>query len=573
MVKNTTDNQQKEYETQSIDAKIVSMIETIICNDKTGKEGFSVEGAPVIKLTRQQLYAEIWELTVTGVAKKYNVPYTLLMRQVKKADIPIPPPGYWSKISVGKPVVKPELTGSFDEVVSIFDTALSKHEKKTKEKSKPVTPAKNPPKNGNSKKQPEHIVFPEEPEIKEQYGQTYNVYKRETLYQEVWMAPVTEVAKHYKVSDVTINKVCKSLEIPTPPVGYWAKKRAGKPVKTIPLPKNNTVTQKIGIQTGLTYESKSNEKKEPLEFLNREEQAVILAIASQLLLPDENARMHTKIVAHRKSITEWKGKLRENENKGYGRRNLESPPYLADSVSEESIPRVCRIIDALAKAMEPLGCSLTDDLGFVINGETVRLDFSESKDKVPHIPTKKENLQLLEYEDAQKHHSWASKPQIRKYDHVYNGRLSLMVCYQKSFRDCKSYVIEERLGDVMIEMYEAAENHRKDHIAREEAERKKQEEEQRKEKWQKLYNAEVDRTLALVNLAEDFYTASQIRQYISVIEAANSLDEKTKKWIEWAKNKAEWYDPTIAKEDDFFGKRNHEEDSDSKQLQHIYHWW
>jgi hypothetical protein len=64
-------------------------------------------------------------------------------------------------------------------------------------------------------------------ETYEQYGQVYNIYKRETLYQEVWAKPVTEVAQHYKVSDVTIHKVCKALDVPTPAKGYWAKVRAG----------------------------------------------------------------------------------------------------------------------------------------------------------------------------------------------------------------------------------------------------------------------------------------------------------------------------------------------------------
>ena len=53
------------------------------------------------------------------------------------------------------------------------------------------------------------------PETIEKFGQAYNVYHRETLYQEVWTMPVTEVAKRYKVSDVAIHKVCKSLDIPT----------------------------------------------------------------------------------------------------------------------------------------------------------------------------------------------------------------------------------------------------------------------------------------------------------------------------------------------------------------------
>lgn len=51
-------------------------------------------------------------------------------------------------------------------------------------------------------------------------GKIQNVYRREVLYQEVWNYPITEVAKKYAVSDAAIHKVCRSMEIPTSPVGY-----------------------------------------------------------------------------------------------------------------------------------------------------------------------------------------------------------------------------------------------------------------------------------------------------------------------------------------------------------------
>jgi len=414
------------------------------------------------------------------------------------------------------------------------------------------------------------VVDSHEPETINQYGQTYNVYNREILYQEVWDAPVTEVAKRYKVSDVTIHKICKALEIPTPPAGYWAKKRAGKSVTIVSLPKNDKISQKVGVQTGLTYNTK--DKLEILAFLNEEDKFIILSVASQLLLPDEKTRMHEKIIAHRKVITEWKKKLKEYDNKGWNRRNLESPPYLANDIADETIPRACRIIDALIKAMEPLGGSLTNDLGFCINGETVRISFSESKDKVSHIPTKDENMQLLKYEENRKRNSWAPKPQIRIYDYIYNGKLRIFVQNRKEFRDCKLYSLEERIGDIMIEIYESSEDLRKKREVREETERKKKEEERRKEEFLKLYNAEVDSTISLINCSEDYEIACKIRLYISGVEASGSLDEKTKKWIDWAKDKADWYDPIIAKEDKFFGKRKHGKGTDSKKLENKRYW-
>ena len=42
---------------------------------------------------------------------------------------------------------------------------------------------------------------------------------------------------------------------------------------------------------------------------------------------------------------------------------------------------------------------------------------------------------------------------------------------------------------------------------------------------------------------------------------------------EWAKAKADWYDPTVAREDEFFGKREHEKDAEKKKLNYKGYWW
>ena len=569
---------------------------------KDGKEETGMQEEPAINMSRKQLYDEIWEMTVAGVARKYDIPYLQLLKQIKEADIPIPPSGYLSQLSSGKPVTKTELQGPVDAAVSIFRTVPNARAKKTKDKPQSMkspdvatepqkekqifVPSEGSDDIATTKSQAavtdstpvsENNISPSgytfsEPETYEQYGHTYNIYNRETLYKEVWGYPVTEVAKHYRVSDVAIHKVCKSLDIPTPPAGYWAKVRAGKPVTKSPLPKGNKPTQKTGIRTGTEYRPEI--ENETLSFLSEEDRSLVLSVATQIQLPDDNVKLHTKIIAHRRAVLEWKKKLREQEAKGWGKRGMESPLFLADTVSEETLPRVCYIIDALIRAMEPLGCTLTDNLDFVVNGETVRIAVSESKDEVKHVLTKEENMQFLKYEDEKRRHSWASKPNIRKYDHPYNGRISLTVNYSKAFRDCKSYVIEDKLGDIMIELYEASDVVRKEREAREEAERKRQEEEQRKEERKNRYNIEVDQTLALINLADDYDIACRIRRYISAVEGSGNPDEETAVWIEWAKAKADWYDPTIAKEDGFFGVREHEEEPNRKKLEHAgYRWW
>ena len=59
---------------------------------------------------------------------------------------------------------------------------------------------------------------------------------REALYEEVWTDAVTVVAPRYDLSDVGLVKICKKLGIPVPPRGYWAKVKAGRPTRKVPLP-------------------------------------------------------------------------------------------------------------------------------------------------------------------------------------------------------------------------------------------------------------------------------------------------------------------------------------------------
>ena len=180
----------------------------------------------VIRLTRTQLYDEIWEISAAGTAKKYDIPYSQFLKQIKEANIPIPPSGYWTKISFWKPVEKTALKKPFDKVVSLVkevslpkgekpepgsdpNKKLSDQQEKVRQLSVSSTVVQEQQVPDETHKVDVVAELFQEPETIKQWGQTYNVYDRETLYKEVWAAPVTEVAKKYKVSDVAIHKVCQ----------------------------------------------------------------------------------------------------------------------------------------------------------------------------------------------------------------------------------------------------------------------------------------------------------------------------------------------------------------------------
>lgn len=61
-------------------------------------------------------------------------------------------------------------------------------------------------------------------------------FKRETLHELVWTAPVSEIAWRLGVSDVGLAKLCRRAEIPTPGRGYWARMESGQHVDRPLLP-------------------------------------------------------------------------------------------------------------------------------------------------------------------------------------------------------------------------------------------------------------------------------------------------------------------------------------------------
>lgn len=56
----------------------------------------------------------------------------------------------------------------------------------------------------------------------------WNTLTASELTQLVWSKPVSQLAQEFGVSDVAIGKRCRSLGIPKPPKGFWAKVKAGK---------------------------------------------------------------------------------------------------------------------------------------------------------------------------------------------------------------------------------------------------------------------------------------------------------------------------------------------------------
>jgi hypothetical protein len=59
---------------------------------------------------------------------------------------------------------------------------------------------------------------------------------REELFDLVWSKPTVQVARALGISDAAVGKLCRKLQVPKPPRGYWAKMAAGRKSRKPALP-------------------------------------------------------------------------------------------------------------------------------------------------------------------------------------------------------------------------------------------------------------------------------------------------------------------------------------------------
>ena len=425
----------------------------------------------VIKLTRRQLYDEIWELSVAGVARKHNLNYSKLIVSCRSEDIPFPSSGYWTRKSLGK-----DVTGEVVNLSGQEDREVALLTKGTK-----VTPAK-------KKGSPGAMATTENSQTEQQ------------------KTPLSEAVQENANSQIV-----------------W--------------------------------------EESVLDFLSELERNVVLNSAAMLRI-NESGHLHKALVQYKKDIAEYKEK--QMHHSGY-QRNWAEPDFF-NEMSDEGKIRAFAILDALFKTIERLGGSINHDLSMKIRNDVVRIRMAEGQDQIKHELTKEEARELVRYNDAVKNNHWASKPQIRKYDKVYNGKLRIVFAERSYIRDSASEKLEDRLGGILITLYEKSEENRVQREAREEAERKRIEEERKKEELRQRKEQEICRVQELVNKAEDYRSATEIRNYIQAVMEKN-VGDNILEWVKWAKKKADWYDPTVASNDEFFGKRNHGKSREEKERQ------
>ncbi len=255
-------------------------------------------------------------------------------------------------------------------------------------------------------------------------------FMRDELYQEIWEISLSKTAKKHDVPYDKLKAACMKADIPLPTQSYWGNLQCGKTVSKTPLPESDvkevTVTfsyrtklpdlselleEKAGEENQQASDQHVNRKAEnlvvesaqdKLGFLTGDEQKRVIRAAAELSVSPEIKKMHPVLQRHKAAFHTWaKEHPRDpyaNWNRDTYRSKPKDEPPLWECVSEDTLPRVYRILDPLYRAIESLGGRINDDFSIMIRGERVYLSITEGRDQSPHVLTKSEQKQLDDYE-------------------------------------------------------------------------------------------------------------------------------------------------------------------------------
>lgn len=363
---------------------------------------------------------------------------------------------------------------------------------------------------------------------------------REGLYDKIWSAPATHVAKEFHISDVALGKICRKMGVPKPPRGYWERLRAGKRVEPGLLPKPTDETQTT---MWLFIPEVRQVDTEIQEMIDREDMP-----ENRVTVADDLEALHPLLSRTRKLF----------DTAEPGSDGLITPPkdagYPSIIASPDQSRRALLIMDALIRALETRGYSVVVSTDYW--GESTRV----KKDG--------EEIVISVYERSRRFKRELTTEERKKPPYLLNipdqyrasGKLNIKVnsrfgSYER-FSDRQQDSLEGRLNDVIAAIIVQLESLVAEKRRREEGERRRQEELRKREE-------ERERREKLDDDAVAWQKSRRLHEYLDAYETrlltdpvCTDADGTKAEWLRWARGYAVSLDPL---ERTFVDKTNDDE--------------
>ena len=369
---------------------------------------------------------------------------------------------------------------------------------------------------------------------------------RKELYDLVWAEPMTSICTRFGLSDNGLRKHCKSMNIPTPPVGYWSKLKYGKSPEIILLPpeqdavKQSTVLNEVDLsaETGVNLTA-------PVNRFKARELEVGSGDTTCFVVPEV-------LYAKDPIIIDTKEKRRlESENLYLKRNPYKSKigPTLDLYVSDKSMDRALSIFATVINALRFRGHNIkvTDRSTFaVIQGEEIQINLTERRkqDRSSENPYYSTDfcgeLQFNIFYGYRDWDTWKEKDTIKDTSHTK---------------------IEDKMVSIIANLEVRAEKIKEKRIEDEIRRLKHEQEERERKDFEEKKKSELKEFKSLFKMAERLHKTLILRQYIDTyeqfIKKDGEISAEIAQKIQWAREKADWLDPFIDNDDlymDYYDK-------------------
>lgn len=403
------------------------------------------------------------------------------------------------------------------------------------------------------------------------------------LYEEIWEKRIGLVAQDYNISLADMRKVCDLLNVPRPSSGHWAKLLYGKDSPIVKLPSNYNgndiieffVDDSISSEDRIIWNTNSNFDN-PIAYLTDKMVWLVSSESKREFYDDlmkhfedsKDIKLSKNFKDFRNGILATKKSYDKLEQQAAVHNIVQTIKYSWKKkrpvinvrlLSSQTIERVFLFISKLEYILERFNCSLNDDLTASVLEQNIWYSFYEGQRKIDHVLTIKDKQALKNYErDVARGYTLWREPQIRKYDYIFNGNLTLSFDFgnKSIYKDSKNRTLESYIPEIILEILKFGfeENTRKKELTKNQMINDINE--NINELVNHRYNHELNLTSELLRMSHYFDEAERIRRMISSIEE----NEQNSAWIDFAKKKADWLDPSIHSIDAILGENKYEKD-------------
>ena len=349
-------------------------------------------------------------------------------------------------------------------------------------------------------------------------------FSREQFYDLVWSELLAAISRKYNISYTCLREVCNEMAIFIPPNGYWSKLKFGKSVTKENFWESKSAKQEISLWLR-TDEDSEEYFSTDTTALNKNKSEISKKHKSKV-----TEKISSRIVDPLIIISKKYYNKKDSENWDYKKDNI-----FKIHVSKNMMPRALRLMEQFINMMNGCGHSVIGKDGnsiVVISGEEFQVSIAEKSNRIKH-------------QDG----NWLSS----RFE--FNGILCIKFydLYPKREWIDSTILLEDKLLDIIAKLEVIAHNKKTEREERDRYWAAYHLKEQQKKDLQALKEKELSDFKSTLQIADRYQKAIELRNYIKAYEdyaiKNNSLTEKQQIWIEWARKKADWYDPFIEAED------------------------